>query len=45
LHEISNDNGVRVINFARKKKLIFKTTWKMMMMWVAVGLRKALESL
>jgi hypothetical protein len=27
LHEDSNDNGVRVINFATSKNLIFKSTF------------------
>jgi hypothetical protein len=26
LHEISNDNGVRVVNFARSKSLVLKST-------------------
>jgi hypothetical protein len=26
LHKISNENGIRVVNFARSKNLIFKST-------------------
>jgi hypothetical protein len=33
-HEISNDNGVRVVNFAKSKNLVVKTSCSLIMTFI-----------